>query len=315
MDQKALPVLIERLSALSDATRLRLLRLLAGHELSVAELCDILQMPQSTVSRHLKVLADQNWLTQRREGTTNLYHLPTDQLDQAAGKLWHLTSEQADQWPFAQQDDLRLRRVLAQREKDPQAFFATAASQWDALRQELYGDQWMISSLLAMLPSQWTVADLGCGSGSLTAMIAPMVRQVIAVDQSSAMLQAAKRRTKSMSNIQWLKSDLTTLPIPGACCDTAILTLVLTYIDDVAGVLKQVQRILKPGGTVTIVDLLHHDREDFRRVMQQKHPGFRPDMLADRLEKAGFRPGPIRPLPPQPQTKGPALLLARATLV
>lgn len=304
--------LIDHFQALGDATRLRLLRLLDGQELSVVELCDILQMPQSTVSRHLKVLTDQRWLTPRREGTTNLYRISTDDLEPTAIKLWQFANQQAQQWPSAQQDDLRLTRVLAQRQKDPQAFFATAAEQWDSLRSELYGQQWISASILAMLPSPWTIADLGCGSGSLTAMLAPMVKQVIAVDQSSAMLQAAKKRTRHLDNIQWHKSDLANLKLPSACCDAAMLTLVLTYVDDVPAVLRQTRRILKPEGRLIITDLLGHDRQDFRRVMQQKHCGFACGELEHWLTHAGFRTVTVQPLPPEPQTKGPALLLARA---
>jgi len=46
--------LLSWMGTLSDPTRLRLLRLLERHELGVAEFCDVLQLPQSTVSRHLK---------------------------------------------------------------------------------------------------------------------------------------------------------------------------------------------------------------------------------------------------------------------
>src|SRR6476659_4380442 len=101
------------MDSLADATRLRLLRLLERHELGVAELCDILQLPQSTVSRHLKVLADQGWVRPRRQGTTHLYRMTLDepngsQPPSPPRRLWLLTREQSDNWAAVHQDELRL---------------------------------------------------------------------------------------------------------------------------------------------------------------------------------------------------------------
>src|SRR5947209_18980125 len=106
--------LVARMGCLADETRLRLLRLLEGHELGVVELCDVLQLPQSTVSRHLKVLGDQRWVRSRPQGTTRLYRTLLDELDPAARKLWLVAREQTDGWPTTRQDQLRLERVLRQ---------------------------------------------------------------------------------------------------------------------------------------------------------------------------------------------------------
>src|SRR5712671_430716 len=134
-------VLLGWMESLSDPTRLRLLRLLERHELGVVELCDVLQLPQSTVSRHLKVLSDQSWTRSRRHGTTNLYRTILDELDITARKLWILAREQINDWPTVQQDEMRLLERLRERQKDSQAFFAGAAAQWDKLRGQLYGSR------------------------------------------------------------------------------------------------------------------------------------------------------------------------------
>src|SRR3954454_6579471 len=114
--------LLAWMESLADATRLRLLRLLERHELGVAELCDVLQLPQSTVSRHLKVLADQHWVRHRRQGTNHLYRTILDELDAGARKLWLLAREQTETWPAVKQDRLRLDRLLAEKQDDAQAF-------------------------------------------------------------------------------------------------------------------------------------------------------------------------------------------------
>src|SRR5215212_4112650 len=119
--------LLAWMESLADPTRLRLLRLLERHELGVAELCDVLQLPQSTVSRHLKILADQKWVRGRRQGTNHLYRTVLDELDAGAKRLWTLAREQTDAWPASKHDRLRLDHLLAEREGDTQAFFAGAA--------------------------------------------------------------------------------------------------------------------------------------------------------------------------------------------
>src|SRR5215813_1624347 len=165
------------MESLSDPTRLRLLRLLERNELGVAELCDVLQLPQSTVSRHLKVLADEGWVRSRSQGTTNLYRMELGDTEAAARRLWALAREQTDGWATLAQDQLRLRRVLAQR---PPAddFFSGAAGRWDRLREELYGRTFTLEAFLALLPRDWLVADLGCGTGAVAAALAPHVRHV-----------------------------------------------------------------------------------------------------------------------------------------
>src|SRR5512132_4508670 len=116
MPAAAAPALLTWMSALADPTRARALRLIERHELSVADLCAVLQLPQSTVSRHLKVLADEGWVTARPEGTSRLYRLALDGRDPAARRLWTLVREQTAETTLAVQDDQRLAAILADRE-------------------------------------------------------------------------------------------------------------------------------------------------------------------------------------------------------
>src|SRR5262245_23724164 len=218
------------LDGLADPTRVRLLRVLDRHELGVAELMDVLQLPQSTVSRHLKVLAEQGWLKGRAQGTSNLYRMTLASQDVAARKLWLWTREQTDEWATALHDRLRLHRLLAARAPQAQAFFAGAAGRWDRLRSELYGTAFGQAALLSLLPSGWTVADLGCGTGWLTAALAPHVRHVVGVDQSAAMLKAAGKRTAGLPNVELRRGPLEALPVEGESCDGALLVLGLTYV-------------------------------------------------------------------------------------
>lgn len=302
--------LLKWMDSLADATRLRLLGILERHELGVSDLCDVVQMPQSTVSRHLKLLAGEGWITSRRHGTTNLYRMVLDELGPAQRKLWLLAREQTHDWATLEQDELRLIERLRQRRSDSRAFFAGAAGEWDKMREELYGSFVTRHAALALLPSHWVVADLGCGTGINTADVARFVGRVIGVDNSPAMLKAARRRTADLSNVELRQGELESVPLEDDVCDGALLVLVLTYVADPVAVVREMRRILKPGGKAVVVDLLRHDREDFRRQMGQVSMGFEGGELAKLLSEAGFERVECAALPPEARAKGPALLLA-----
>src|SRR5207247_1767396 len=161
------PAILDHLSALSDATRSRILLLLDRHELTVSELCGILQLPQSTVSRHLKALADSGWITSRAEGTSNLYSMTRDDLDASARRLWLLVREQVGPTPAAAQDQRRLQAALAERRTTSQEFFSSSAGQWDRLRDELFGDRFQLAAFAALADADWIVGVLGCGTGQV----------------------------------------------------------------------------------------------------------------------------------------------------
>src|SRR3982751_4276688 len=276
------------MGTLADPGRLRLLRLLERNELAVDELRDVLQLPQSTVSRHLKVLADEGLTRSRRHGTTNLYRTILDELEPAARKLWLLAREQTEGWPALRQDELRLERRLSERRDDSQAFFAGAAGEWDRLRSELYGNGMDAAAMLALLPSDYVVADLGCGTGAMTAKLSTVVKQVIAVDNSQAMLKAAKRRIGETLNVDLRRGELDALPIDDAACDAATLILALTYVPDPPAALREAARVLKPGRKLVAIDLLPHDKDDFRRQMGQQWLGLEPRELEQTLVASGF---------------------------
>jgi ArsR family transcriptional regulator len=302
--------LLGGLSGLADPTRLRLLHLLEQSELGVAELCEVLRLPQSTVSRHLKVLADAGFVAGRAEGTSRLYRLAD--LDAGARRLWRAAREGAQGWAALEQDALRLARRLAERRDEAERFFAGAAGDWERLRSELYGTGFLGETLLAALPRDLVVADLGCGTGDLSARLARHVRAVHAVDRSAAMLRAARRRVAGLDNVVLHQSDLERLPLEDASCDVALLVLVLAYATDPRPVLAEAARVLRPGGRAVVVDLARHDDERFRERLGQARAGFDAADLTGLLSAAGLAAAAAHPLPPDPAARGPALLVASA---
>src|SRR5882672_10441426 len=299
----------DHLASLSDTTRSRILLLLDRQELTVSELCSIIQLPQSTVSRHLKALADGGWITARGEGTSNLYAM-TGELDAAARRLWLLVRDHVGPSAAATQDQRRLQSTLAERRTKSQEFFSSSAGQWDRLRDELFGDRFHLAAMAAFADRHWTVGDLGCGTGQVSAAIAPFVSRVIAVDGSPAMLQAAKKRLQRVDNIELRRGELESLPIDDARLDAATLMLVLHHVPEPERALAEVARVLKPGGRAMIVDMLPHERENYRQQMGHVWLGFRDEHTRRLLMEAGFEDVRIVSLPPDGRAKGPGLFVA-----
>lgn len=306
------PALLGQMAAACDPTRVRLLRVLERSELTVAELCSVLQLPQSTTSRHLKVLAGEQWVVSRREGTATLYRLMLDDLSPEARKLWLLVREQVGVTRTAEEDDARLERVLAERQTRSQAFFSSAAGQWDKVRRELFGKRFDLAAIAGLLEGDWTFGDLGCGTGQMAEAVAPFVQRVVAVDSSAPMLKAARKRLGGFDNVTVERGSIEQLPIEDDQLDAAVLTLVLHHLPSPAKALAEVARTLKPGGRLLIVDMLPHDRQDFQQTMGHQWLGIGAAQLGEWLGGAGLAMGAYRPLPVETETKGPPLFAANA---
>lgn len=303
---------IDRLSVLADLTRSRVLLLLDRHELTVTELCTILQLPQSTVSRHLKTLADDGWVIARGEGTTRFYKMVLNRLDPATKDLWMLVRAQVAQAASAAQDAHRAMSVLRRRAEKARVFFQDSAEFWDKMRMEMIGARADLLALLDLLDDQWVVGDLGCGAGQLAEAIAPCVRTVIGVDESGPMLTAAAKRLEAFDNVELREGTIETLPIDDDALDVAILFLVAHFITDPAKAMGEIRRVVKPGARLLIVDLMSHDRVDY--VLQLGHvwQGFDGEQVKDWLIDAGFVAPKYRVLPADPDAMGPGLFVASA---
>lgn len=305
----------DRLAALADPIRGRMLLVLEPQELTVGELGTVLQLPQSTVSRHLRVLARERWVSARAEGTARWYRTTADALGPAGRRLLRAVREQLVAVPITAHDAQRLRGVLARRRERASEFFATTAGEWDRVRAELFGTGVDRSAILALLDDRWVVADLGCGTGQLAAALAPFVRQVIGVDESRAMLAAARRRVAGVSNVELRRGALEELPLSDAAADAALLVLALPYVAEPPRVLAEARRVLHRGGRLVIVDVLPHDRSEYRQRMGHAWQGFSERQLGRWLTAAGFEGYRCQPLAASPEAAGPALFAASARAV
>lgn len=290
------PAVVGWLGTLGDTTRARILYLVERQELNVAELTTVLDVPQSTTSRHLKQLADDGWLSAARDGTARLYRF-AEQLPSGKRALWDVVRNSLSGTEWLSQDNERLEQVMAVRRSRSQNFFATSAEKWDALRDELFGTQLELAVACCLLDKHAVVADLGCGTGRFTAALAPFVEQVYAIDNSDAMLAAAAKRLGAVSNVQLQRGALEQLPLPSERVDIAILSMVLHYVTEPERVLSEAARILKPGGKLVIADLRPHEREDFRSRLGHVWSGFGEEQLCTWLTQVGLQPSTYFPLP------------------
>ncbi len=313
MDTITEPRVFDRMSALGDLARGRLLLLLEQGEFTVSELVQVSQLPQSTVSRHLKILADDKWVTSRASGTSRFYRMAAS-LDPAARELWRLVRPDVASAGGVEEDDERARAVLLERRGRSREFFSGVAGRWDSVRRELFGSDSEMFPLFGLLDSTATLGDLGAGTGHFTARVAPFVGRVIAVDASKEMLEAAHDRLEGAPNVDLRCGNLEDLPIASGELDVAVLLLVLHYVVEPGAVLKEVARTLKPGGRLVIVDMRRHSREGYQEEMGHVWPGFDEADLACWHRDASLTDFAYRPLPARPEASGPLLFVASATL-
>jgi ArsR family transcriptional regulator len=283
--------------ALADETRQRMLRVLHGQELSVSELVEVLGQPQSTVSRHLKVLREAELIHDRRQGTTVLYSL-------RAGANGSDLSARLVDWSASQALPRgvanRLAGVLRRRREMSDRFFDAVGRQWDDLREKHFGTTFHLEALISLLPRTWTVVDVGTGTGYLLPLLASQFDRVIGIEPVPSMLEAAQHRVDAehLARVELKAGDLAALPLADDSVDLAIAMLVLHHVPSPPEALGELHRVVAPGGRLLIVEQHTHSDEAFRERMQDRWWGFDREALAERVRHTGVRDVVARDLTP-----------------
>jgi ArsR family transcriptional regulator len=240
--------------------------------------------------------------------------LPQEELDDSTSGLWQLARADLARSPGAAEDQRRLAATLARRRERSREFFASAAGEWDRMRDRLFGSRFHPLALLGLLPRDWVVADLGCGTGRVAEALAPFVRRVIAVDDSEAMLQAAGERVGDQANIELRRGELEALPLEDASTDAVTLMLALHHVVDPAAVLREAARVLRSAGRFLLVDMLPHERHEYRQEMGHVWLGFSERQIGALFAEAGFELLGFHPLPAEVAARGPSLFAASARI-
>lgn len=276
------------LKLLSDATRLRLLALLAAEELAVHELVAITGLLQSRVSNHLSLLKRAGLVRDRRDGSWSFHSLVEPSPDGP------LTRELFDAViaPFrdgaeGRADALALEAVREQRRQQSRSAHDALASRWGEVGHEFALGSLRFELLGAIAPRELVVADLGCGAGELTAFLAGRCARVVAVDHSANMLETARRHVRA-ENVEFRRGELDDLPLADAEADAVFLNLVWHHVADMDRVAREVYRVLRPRGVAVICDLLPHDEEWMRERLGDLRLGVKPEVVVALLVRAGF---------------------------
>ncbi|MEM7263234.1 MAG: metalloregulator ArsR/SmtB family transcription factor, partial [Planctomycetota bacterium] len=274
--------LLHVFKALGDPTRLRLLSILQEGTFNVNELVGVIEMGQSRVSRHLKILSDAGLVIPRREGSWVYYSLASG-WSATGGWLPELSTELS----IDAADRGRVDRCLRERRSRSESFFRGVAESWDVERDALVGPPDYLGRLVSEAGQGHALSvDLGTGTGLLLRELSAISDRVIGIDASREMLDVAGENTRDVGGIDLRLGALEHLPLADAQADLAVAHMVLHHVAHPPQALGEIHRILKPGGRLLLADFRNHDREVYRERLGDLWLGFSEDQLSDWLQSA-----------------------------
>jgi len=277
--------LVRYCKALSDETRVRLVHLLMRHELNVGEIVRALDMGQSRVSRHLKILLDAGLLDVRRDGLWAFYSAVEK------GHARAFIDGAAQMFPDEPQllDDLeRAEAILHERVVSTREFFDTVAPEWERLSRDMLGGLHLPEKLSERVGRCSVAADLGCGPGDLLQRLADHCREVIGVDNSPRMLDMARTRFQGREDVSLRIGELTHLPLRDEEAEVVVISLVLHHLSDPAQAVAEACRVLRPGGRLVLAEFDRHGVEEMRDAYGDLRLGIDRGELRRWMEAAGF---------------------------
>lgn len=279
---------IQYFKALADDTRLRLLFVLSRYEMNVNELMTILDMGQSRVSRHLKILSSAGLLSWRRDGLWVFY---------AAVNEGEARKFIESVLPFVADDDLFQSDIVAaggvveERLRATRQFFNAIADDWDQLARDVLGAYDLPGAITDLVPPGAVSVDLGCGTGEVIERMLGVSSEVIGVDGSARMLDLARRRfSADASRVSLRIGDLEHLPLRDGEVDFISINMVLHHLGSPSSALEEARRVLRPGGRLVVADFDRHENESMRITYGDRWLGFTSEALCSALHKAGFVP-------------------------
>ena len=278
----------ETLRLLADPTRLRILRLLAVEELSVAELQEILDMGQSRISTHLSLLRQRGLVVDRKDGKKTFYGLLNP--DSPNDKLLFAALEAFSSEPDSEKDDVALRRIVDKRRQATEKYFDEVAGRLG--KNYCPGRSWeAIGHFLLRLVPEIVVADLGAGEGMVSQLLARRAKKVHCIDSSRSMVRVGKELAKKngLTNLAYKHGDIEKVPLPDTSVDLALMSQSLHHAQRPEVALVEAFRILRPGGQIIVLDLKEHTFEKARELYADRWLGFSENDLYRMLRKAGFR--------------------------
>ncbi|MCE9598410.1 MAG: metalloregulator ArsR/SmtB family transcription factor [Spirochaetia bacterium] len=283
--------LLKTLRAAADETRLRILSVLGAEPLSVGEILEILNMGQSRISRHLKILADAGLLESHRLGNRVYYGLAGNSKGDALVRdlleaLSQVPESSNGLYKGLTRDRSKLTEILELRKQMSVDHFQRIGREHDRMQQTFVDSVYYRREILSELGKQpGTVVDLGCGTGELSVMIAKLAGKTIGVDQSPKVLEVARN---ACPQGEFRLGEIEHLPLPNEGADAVVASMVLHHMPDPSSGLKEANRVLRDKGTLVVVDLKEHEEEAMQREFADFWPGFSGERLEAMIQDAGF---------------------------
>jgi ubiquinone/menaquinone biosynthesis C-methylase UbiE len=307
-------VLNAALKAAGEATRLRILALLAEAELTVSDLTEILRQSQPRISRHLKLLAEAGLVERFREGSWAFFRLAEHGGSSDVARTLLMRLDPAD--PTVARDRERLAAVRALRAAAAQAYFRRHAAEWDRIRKLHVADDAVEAAIRAALAERpfRSLLDLGTGTGRMLELFGGDIERGLGLDLSLDMLALARARLDraGLRHCSVRQGDIYDLALPKDSFDVVIIHQVLHFLDDGARAIREAARVLRPSGRLLVVDFAPHDLEFLREQHAHRRLGFAPETVAQWMRAAGLDMVEHRSLPPEPDGKiAVSLWLAR----
>lgn len=286
---------LDTLRALADESRLRLLHVLSLGSFNVQELTSILGLGQSTMSHHLKILQHAGLTRRKRQGTWTYYQLANGEGTPLAHQVIKtcldlpVISPGDDLVPQLTDDHTKTLEILNQRRDQSQQFFEAIGKKWSEIRPTIDGEEKITDKLISLITPSATLLELGCGAGALLEKITPRQGSTIAVDYSPSMLDAAKKHLGDRAKtIDFRLGYLEHLPLADASVDLTVAYMVFHHLADPKAALKEVWRVLRKNGTLIVVDLSQHEKEEMREQFGDLWLGFDPKEFSVWAKDAGF---------------------------
>jgi ubiquinone/menaquinone biosynthesis C-methylase UbiE len=279
---------VRTLKALADPIRLRVLAAVAEEELTVGEVQEVVESVQSSVSRNLAILRDAGFVQDRKEGT-NVYFSIRQNMPDPAGELFKSLQSRVAELPEAKGDRARLEECRRRRLHRSRGYFESVAGDWERIRKSYFDDRVTSLSIEKLLPRHLILADIGCGTGSLTMELARFAEKVIGVDLSPEMLRRARNiaKERQLRNVEFRQGDALRLPLAARSVDAAFCVMVLHFLSDPQQAVAELCRITRSGGSVIVVDLVEHHQEWMREQMAHRWLGFKKSSVEEWFRDAG----------------------------
>lgn len=299
------PDLLVSLEAAGEATRLRILALLAEAELTVTEMMAILGQSQPRVSRHLKLLVEARLIVRHREGAWAFFRFADGAIAETVRHAIIGELDRAD--PALAADRRRLEAVRIERKDQAAAYFARHAADWNRLRA-LHVAEARVEAAVADLAGTTpyhSVLDVGTGTGRMLQVLAPAASRAVGLDVSPAMLAVARANLDEagLRHVQLRQGDAYAIPPDLSRFDLVIVHQVLHYLDDPQRAVREAARALRPGGRLLIVDFAPHAEETLREHHAHRRLGFAMPEIEGFLTEAGLATEAARTISPIPGEK------------